>query len=116
GFFLRQDHNPACPVGKPLEHGPRRPSHPYRQSPTEIRYIALKVSAELPGLTMATWSTTTQARGRCRAVARPGSGNGRLSVRGAPPPSRALRVSFGNGLRPPLTAGLRIPSGPQPRA
>src|SRR6476646_9052406 len=23
---------------------------------------------------------------------------------GAPPPSRALRVSFGNGLRPPLTA------------
>ena len=28
GFFLRQNHDPTCPVGKPLEHAPRRPS-PY---------------------------------------------------------------------------------------
>ena len=27
GFFLRQHHNPPRPVGKPLEHAPRRPSH-----------------------------------------------------------------------------------------
>jgi hypothetical protein len=30
---------------------------------------------------MTTWSTTTQAPGRCGAVVRPGSGDGPLSVR-----------------------------------
>src|SRR6185437_567927 len=42
GFFLRQHHDPAGPVGKPLEHAPRRPSHPHvRPCPALIRYIAL---------------------------------------------------------------------------
>src|ERR1035438_2438620 len=36
GFFLRQHHNPACPVGKPLEHAPRRPSHPHPAMPAAI--------------------------------------------------------------------------------
>jgi hypothetical protein len=27
GFFSRQDNNPPRPVGKPLEHAPRSPSH-----------------------------------------------------------------------------------------
>ena len=27
GFFFRQDNNPPRPVGEPLEHAPRSPSH-----------------------------------------------------------------------------------------
>jgi hypothetical protein len=58
---------------------------------------------------MTPWSTTTRVARRCRAVVRPGSGDGPLSVRGAPSPSRTLRVSFGNGLRPPLSVGALAP-------
>jgi hypothetical protein len=41
---------------------------------------------------------------KASAVTRLGAGDGPLVCGGAPPPSRARGVSFGNGLWPPLTA------------
>src|SRR5690349_9195453 len=38
-----------------------------------------------------------------------GPGMARSVSGGAPPPSRALRVSSGNGLRPPLSVGASAP-------
>src|SRR4051794_6457533 len=46
GFILRQHHNPACPLGKPLEHAPRLSHSRPTTCPTPIRYIAMAVPAE----------------------------------------------------------------------
>ena len=47
--------------------------------------------------------------GRRMAVVRVGSGDCLLKCARVPPPSKALRVSFGNGLRPPLTVEVSAP-------
>jgi hypothetical protein len=53
-------------------------------APMPIRYIALTGIGGAAGPLMTTWSTATQAPGRCRAVVRPGAGDGPLSVRVRP--------------------------------
>jgi hypothetical protein len=70
-----------------------------------------------PPLAVTTQSTTTRT-GKIReprwGPGRPGDGP--LSVRGALPPSRALRASYRNSLRPPLTAEPPARNHRQPEA
>ena len=64
------------------------------------------------GLTMTTWSTTTQPA-RCRNRVGLGSGDGPLSVRGCPPPSghpEIISNRFAEMIRdPPLSGGASAP-------
>ena len=74
------------------------------------RYIALKVisGAARPDNGHLVHDDAGEGKVQSRGKAW-GPGMARSVSGGAPPPSRALCVSFGNGLRPPLSVGASAP-------
>ena len=110
----RQDHRsinvPLAPVTNGLSR--RLADTPHRRS------ASIEAgTAQLPKLTVPGWAIGRALCGeRCKVLAELGSGDGPWIVTCFPSISRALRVSFGNDLRPPLTLSLRKHSGQKPRA